>query len=375
MDFDYELEDILNSVKEKNSREKSEKPSISEPIAPPKADLKTQMETPDISAFEAEERVVKSAGKDIEKPGKKEKVRLSFSPPEPILKAFERLKAFGLKKVGIILCAVLVIVLGIVGAVKIAEHSKTGYIKKFEKQYHVDFPDGILKEFCDLYGEDQSFSGTLTIKDTDTNELKVFTKSNSNSALLEKGSDVKEAQKIRAISVDKSLADIESVYKDAKGFMNASQEVTFKTLFEEEKYRVVAAYYTNTKPEDDGGYVFPYNTYGNLTKGSFYQFTDRIKRKSLYDTGYRLLNENHILSISTQSDFMPDFRFVIVCVKCDDGFEKAETATVNNKIYYPQVWYDKNKQKNPYYLAGKWYPEIFVSDSGATKKLSAKDFQ
>ncbi len=375
MDFDFEIEDILNSVKENKPDNKSEKPSPSTPIAPPKADLKTQMETPDISAFEAEERVGKSAGKAIEEPEKKEKVRLSFSPPEPILKVFDKLKAFGLKKVGIILCAVLVLILAVVGAVKIAEHSKTGYIKKYEKQYHVDFPDGILKEFCDLYGEDQSFSGTLTIKDTDTNEIKVYSKANGGSALLEKGSDVKEKQKIRAIAIDKSLADIESVYSTAKGFMNASQEVTFKTLFEEEKYRVVAAYYTNTRPEDDAGYVFPYNTYGNLTKGSFYQFTDRIKTKSLYDTGYKLLNENHILSISTQSDFMPDFRFVIVCVKCEDDFEKAETATVNNKVYYPQVWYDKNKKKNPYYLAGKWYPEIFVSDSGATKKLTMEDFQ
>ncbi len=370
MDNDFDFEDILKSVKDRESEPRGEKSASQRPIAPPKADLETQMKTPDISVFEAEERIQYEPEEKEEK-----KVKLSFAPPEPIMNAFEKVKQFGLKKAGIILCVVLVLILGIVGAVKIANYSKTAYIKKYEKQYNITLPAGILKEFCDLYGENQKFSGMLTIEDTKTDSVKVYSEKKSGCALLEKGSDVKEEQKIRAIAIDKSIGDIESVYSSAKGFLNSSQKVVFKTLFAEEEYRVVAAYYTNTKPEDDDGYVFPYNTYGNLTKGSFYQFTDRIKRKSLYDTGYKLLNENHILSISVPSDFMPDFRFVIVCVKADDGFEKAENATVNSKIYYPQVWYDKNKQKNPYYLAGKWYPEIFVNDSGATKKLTAKDFQ
>ena len=278
-----------------------------------------------------------------------------------------------LKKIGIIACAIIAAIALVFAGIGIVNYAKTAYIRSYEKKYNVDFPDGILKEFCDEYGKDQSFSGTLSIEDTSTN-VKVFAKQKDGAALLDNGSDVKQDQHIRAISIDKSLGDIESVYATPEGFLKSSQKVTFKTLFGEEEYRVVAAYYTNTKPEDDAGYVFPYNTYGNLTEKSFYHFQDRIKTRRQYDTKYILLQENYILSISAPSDFMPNFRFVIVCIKTEDKFEKSKTAEPNKRVHYPQIWYDKNKQQNPFYLAGKWYPEIVLPD-GKTKQLTIEDFQ
>ena len=379
MSFDYdELEEILKSINEKKANEEEPKTENKPLPEPPKAHIEERKEDGvDISSFDVKKPIQRETEPEQETPEETESkgVKLSFTPPEFVLNIFEKAKAFGFKKIGIILCVIVVIIVGIIAADKISDYAKTAYIKDYEKQYGIDFPDGILKEMCDEYGKDQSFAGTVTIKDANVDNVKVYSTSQSACALLEKGSDVKKSQHIRAISLDNCSADLESVYSNADDFVYSSQKVEFATLFEKEEYQVVAAYYTNTKPEDDNGYVFPYNAYGNLTKSSFYQYKDRIKTRQLYNTGYKLLEQNYILSVSVPSDFMPDFRFVLVCVKAEDNFNKIESAEPNEKIYYPQVWYDKNKQKNPYYLTGKWYPEIIIDSSGKTKQLTAEDFQ
>ncbi len=386
MSYDFELEDILNSVN-KRKNDTPEQPSASE-VEPPKASLNdilsekrergAEINEALLPSEQAIDEITAPESKPSEtEPAEKEKkgVKLSLAPPKFILGAADKAKAIGFKKIGIIICAVLVVILGIFGGIKIADYAKTAYIKEYEDKYKIDFPDGILKEFCDEYGKDQSIVGSLDISDTKTEKLKVYSKYRKSNALLEKGGDIYSGQHIRAIALDDGTADIESVYSTPEGYLSASQEVTFNTIFGTEKYQVVAAYYTNTKPEDDRDYVFPYNTYGTLTKKSFYQFQDRIRNRSLYDTGFKLLEQHYILSISAPSDFMKDFRFVIVCVKTDEDFSKIKKAEANTRIYYPQVWFDKNNQQNPFYLTGKWYPEIIVDSNGKTKQLTAKDFE
>lgn len=350
----------LNGKDETASEPEAEAPDASEPeLAPPKRYDSEPANPVDVPKAKKEfkmpdfKKAFSSVISKLPKPTDEEKIIL--------------------KRVGIIACAIVAAIALVFGGIKVVNYAKTAYIRSYEKKYQVDFPDGIRKEFCDEFGKDQSFSGNLVIEDTST-DVKVFAKAKDGAALLDKGSDVKQDQHIRAIALDKSLGDLESVYKTPEGFLKASQKVTFRTLFDDEEYRVVAAYYTNTKPEDDAGYVFPYNTYGNLTEKSFYHFQDRIKSRRQYDTKYILLQENYILSISVPSDFMPNFRFVIVCVKTEDKFEKSKTAEPNKRVHYPQVWYDKNKQQNPFYLAGKWYPEIVLPD-GKTKKLTYEDFK
>ena len=370
MSFDYELEDILNSVKKNGDGDGNEKMSngdeikTQEPLEPPKK----RKESPDEEKSEPvkEEKTEKAV---------KNKINVSFEPPKLLKDFFKKLGDFGWKKIGIIACAVLVVIVGVFAAVKISDYAKTAYIRKYEKIYKIDFPDGIAEKFCDEYGKNQSVVGRITSDDAKLDGVMVYSKYRKGKALLEKGSDIYHAQHIRAISLDENVGDIESAYKTPAAFLSSSQKIKFETLFGDEEYRVVAAYYTNTNPKDDDGYVFPYNTYGTLTKKSFYHYQDRIKSRRLYDTGFKLLEQNYILSISAPSDFMKDFRFVIVCVKTEDKFEKANKAEPNKRIHYPQVWYDKNKQKNPFYLAGDWYPEIVVDSNSTTKQLTRKDFE
>ena len=261
------------------------------------------------------------------------------------------------------------------GGVKLYQYSKIAYLKPFEEKYHIEYPVGIGKEFCDAYGKNPSLAGEIVISDTDTKEY-VYSEPSQGEALFEKGSSVYEDQHCRAIALSKEQADLEKVYATSEAFLASTQTVTFKTLFNESNYRVVAAFYTNTKPEDDNGYVFPYNCYGNMTSDSFYQYQDRINTRRLYNPGYDIAETDDLLTVSVDSDIMENFRFVIVCVKVKGSVTKVSSTQPNEKIHYPQVWCDAHNMHNSYFLAGKWYPEIYTNEEQTeTQKLTLADFQ
>lgn len=371
MDLDIELEDILYTVKNEK-KNPDEPPTESEPLAPPRSSVKNAEPSPEPGEKPAETPKAEEAEPAEElvwiepkKDGKDKKPKKSF---KDISK-----KLFS-KKVAIVLIAIIGAAALCFGGVKVYQFAKVAYLKPYEKQYGIEYPIGIAKEFCDDYGKDQSLSGRLTIPDTQSESL-VYSTEKDGVPLLEKGSSVSEEQQFRSIALSSDFSDLESVYSTPDGFLKASQEVTFKTLFEEDRYRVIAAFYTNTDPADDKGYVFPYYCYGNMTEKSFKQYIDKIQSRRLYDTGYELTPEDSILTLSVDSDTVENFRFVIVCVKAEGFFKKSETAEPNERIHYPQKWYDLNSQENPYYLAGKWFPEIYTDAERTQKqKLTAEDF-
>ena len=72
------------------------------------------------------------------------------------------------------------------------------------------------------------------------------------------------------------------------------------------------------------------------------------------------------------SSVYPDFKFVAVGVL--NG--KAQVnAKANDQIQYPQAWYDKNNQSNPYRFSIGWYPTVYSDSSEKeTAVLSARDY-
>lgn len=278
-----------------------------------------------------------------------------------------------------LLFAVLIIAVltgTVFGGIRLYEYSKVAYLKPYQEKYGIEYPEGILEEFCDIYGENRHVRGQLMIEDTNT-EKYVSNQIMADCAYLKYECDISRNEQFRTIDISKAFADLESVYSTPDGFLASTQKITFNTLFEKADYRVVAAFYTNTNADDDSGYVFPYNAFGNMTKDSYAKFKDRIKSRRLYDTGYLPEYEDNVLTVSVDSDFMNNFKFVLVCVKnTDKKFTKSEIAETNKKVHYPQVWYNKNKQNNPYKYASHWYPEIYTDDElTQTKQLTAEDFK
>ncbi|MBE6742250.1 MAG: hypothetical protein E7570_08135 [Ruminococcaceae bacterium] len=283
------------------------------------------------------------------------KLKEFFKNPKASVKEFlkDNSKRQRLKIVGIF---VLIIALIAVSG-PVYRFTKTAYLIPYTRKYNIEFPEGILKDMCDAYGKDQNVCGALTVEDLDYS-ANVSNIIENDCAFLENGGDVYKDQHFRALRCNFAEADIESLYSTSKGFLKASQKINFTTLFEEEVYKVVAAFYINNNPEDDGGYIFPYNFCGNMSKKDFEMYEDILSHRALYDTGYEYSYDDYFLTISVTSDFMEDFRFVIVCVKTDEKhFEKSEKASDNKKIFYPQVWFDENKQENPYRFTSKWIPK------------------
>ncbi|MBR7060452.1 MAG: hypothetical protein IKI34_01800 [Eubacterium sp.] len=276
---------------------------------------------------------------------------------ELLLKIKEFLKKYATKRVLSVLGIIILAVAIVFGGIGIYNYGKTAYLKPYQEKYKVEYPEGILEEMCDAYGKDTSTKGSIEIPDAGA-KINVSSIIQNNSAFLENGAYIEKKQHFTAIRLADRKADIESLYSTADLFLKASQEIKLTTLFEKESFRVVAAYYINTNPEDDRGYVFPYNFCGNMKEKDFEFFEDAINHKTLYKTDYEFSYDDYFLSVSAPSDFMKDFRFVILCVKNGkSGFEKSETAKPNDKIFFPQVWYDANNEDNPYKFTGKWQPK------------------
>ena len=374
MDYNNELEEILKSIQKRNAENEETRPeeaeTVLEPPQPPVPPVPSVQEQETLVWFEPEEETPQS-------PKEKRRIQFSFQAIKNNFKTrfVPKLKA-GLnklftKQIAIIALVVVLVAGAVFGGVKAYRYSKVAYLKPYEQQYHIAYPTGILEEFCDAYGKDQSVAGAITISDTDTKML-VSSGSNHGYALLCKGSDVFHDQHFRAIALNRESADLESVYATPSSFLHSTQRVSFDTLFEKADYKVIAAYYTNADPEDDGGYLFPYNAYGNMTVKSFQEYRTRLTTRSLYSTGYTLQYGDDCLSLSVDSDFMENFKFVVVCVKTEH-FEPSDQAEPNTNIHYPRVWYDKNKEHNSFRFAGKWYPEIYVGEN-QTKQLTIDDF-
>ena len=254
----------------------------------------------------------------------------------------------------VIICVAVLAVIGIVFGV--IQYTSTAYLKPYKEKYGIDFPKGIAEDFCDAYGENQRVVGKLEIPDSNA-ELFVSSEKDSLSPHFENGSRANETPQFRSITIYSKNADIESAYSTAEKYNNAKQEVTFTDIYGNSvKYQVVCAYYVNTNPNDDNGYAFPYNLCGTLTEDSFDDFEDRVLTRSLFDAVSNLSYTSQYLTISADSDFMEQFRFVILCERVDGKIAPITDAVPNEKVHYPQIWYDENNEHNPYWLSSKWQP-------------------
>lgn len=288
-----------------------------------------------------------------------------------LLKAFPQI--FVKKQIGIVAISLVVAACGAIAGVKIYNYTQVAYLKPYIQKYNITYPKGILEQFCDQYGKDQSTVGSIDF-DNQNDSFYITNKKTANCGFAPKGTDVYKDQQFRAIDVT-GMYDIENEYSTKEGFLNASQKISFSTLFEKNEYQVIGAYYTNKAPEDDNGYVFPYNIYGNITEKSFNHYADSIMHRSLYNTNYEMTYDKNYISLYAESDYMSRFVFVIVCVQVDKSFNKITNAEPKEKIHYPQICYDVQGAKNPYIFSGHWYPEIITdTETQKTKKLSADNF-
>ncbi|MGN1421473.1 MAG: hypothetical protein ACI4XC_08175 [Eubacterium sp.] len=312
----------------------------------------------------AEENIQKPVKKRIHKP-KKERKKLNIN--------------INYKKVikiaVIILAAAAVIIAAVFGIRYGVNQSKSAYLKPYEKKYPgVEFPVGIMEKYCDIYGENPTAVGYINISEAHLNSP-VLSREEDSLPYAEKNNSKSNQFNYVVYLHDNSL---EKYYSSAQAYNDtASGFISYSDLYNEYRFKVVGAFYTNTQPEDDNGYIFPYNVTEELTAKSYSDFFDRLSSRFIYDTGITLTRQDKLLTVSCPTDYREGFRFVVVGVLRNESNNKP-TATEKPKIHYPQVIYDENNQENPYALAYQWYPEIVeqISDGKTqTKKQSIKDYK
>ena len=115
------------------------------------------------------------------------------------------------------------------------------------------------------------------------------------------------------------------------------------------KYAVVGAFYTNSKPTDDNGYVFPYNI-TNMSDEDFEEFINELKQRFLYSSD--IDSDDKLLMLSTCAYEFWDERFVVVAKQIDEKSDICYTS--NPSPRYPQKWYDRKGKTNPYANAAQW---------------------
>lgn len=269
------------------------------------------------------------------------------------------IKAFARKNKIALICVGAVALIGILAI--IINIASTAYLKPYEKKYGITYPKGIAEEFCDAYGQNKNVSAKITFGDGQLGEVFILNSDYQSGDHFDEGSAIDDDAQIKSISIDSSSSDIEGLYSKSKNYINSTQAVYLTDIYGKSKaYQIIAAYYTNTNPSDDNGYAFPYNACGTLTEDSFNSYEDRVMSRALYHTGYDMSYTDRYLSISADSDFMQDFRFVILCVEVDKIVTPYKEVTENEKVHYPQIWYDENNEHNPYWLAGQWRPVIYT---------------
>lgn len=269
------------------------------------------------------------------------------------------IKAFAKKNKIALICVGTVALIGILAI--IINITSTAYLKPYEKKYGITYPKGIAEEFCDAYGQNKNVSAKITFGDGQLGEVFILNSDYQSGDHFDEGSAIYDDAQIKSISIESSSADIEGLYSKSKNYISSTQAVYLTDICGKSKtYQIIAAYYTNTNPSDDNGYAFPYNACGTLTEDSFNSYEDRVMSRALYHTGYDMSYTDRYLSISADSDFMQDFRFVILCVEVNKIVTPYKEVAENEKVHYPQIWYDENNEHNPYWLAGQWRPVIYT---------------
>ena len=279
-------------------------------------------------------------------------------------------KAVFNKKVLIALAAIIALIGILFGIVYAVEQSKGAYLKPYEKKYpNAEFQVGMLEKYCDILGENPDTAGYLEIPDI---ELKTTVSSDSKkSPYAEKCTEGAEQFNYVVYLNDNSL---ENLYSSANAYNNSTGYINYSNLFEDYTFKVAGAFYTNTKAEDDGGYIFPYNVTEKMTVKSANDYASKLTSRFLYDTGINVTRQDTVLTISCPTDYRKNFRFVVVAVLRDDAETKVK-ANEKDSINYPKVIFDELKKDNPYKFATKWYPEIIITDSEGNEKTVQKSIE
>ena len=125
-------------------------------------------------------------------------------------------------------------------------------------------------------------------------------------------------------------------------FYKSAPIINFDTIYEPGKWKVISMFKTNTLEEQ--GERFDYLKLSFANTDDFLEFVYQIRVRSLLDIPVDIKDDDKLLTLSTCSYEMDDFRTVVVARKIRDGESEdidLQKAKLSENPLMPEGWYKK----------------------------------
>lgn len=245
--------------------------------------------------------------------------------------------------------------------------------ENIREQYpDVDFPEGMMLKFADLYAVNQDAAGALRIPEMDFFSPLLLNRSSPNYYLwknlygqysrygnpyidyrcsIEKGNLSKNTIIYGHNTHDKLGFNKLTEYMKLEGYKKAPV-ITMETLYEKTQWKIFAVMLTNSTTAADRGHLFTYLITDFSSSSQFMGVIDGIKERSMIKTGVDVKSDDKILTLYTcYQDIFDGGRLVVFARLLREG-ESAQVdvskASFNHNARYPQAYYDQLGLTNPY---------------------------
>lgn len=236
------------------------------------------------------------------------------------------------------------------------------------KHPDIAFPEGMNPAFSDLYAINPEFAGWVSIPELNINYAVVQAEDNNKYLrrdiygkytsygvpFFDFNCNLKNLSRNTIIyghnmrHDDKIFGTLEQ-YRDPETFKRAPL-IGMSTLYGDYTFKIYAVFISNSKTKDDNGRIFNY-IFVNAGTERFNKYLDEVNKRRLYDTGVDINENDKILTLSTCCYDFNDARLVVVGRLLREGESPAIDASLvkeNPNPKFPQVYYDVNREENPY---------------------------
>lgn len=240
----------------------------------------------------------------------------------------------------------------------------------------VDYPDGMLAKYAQLYAANDDLAGWISIPGFEINLP--IAQGTDNSYYLKKDIYGKYTR-YGVPFFDYRNEDLVNLHRNTVvyghnmrhddlifGMLENYREIEYgfavapviecNTIYGDHTWFVYAVFLTNAEEEDDNGYVLPYN-FIDISDAKFDAYIEEIDKRKFYTTGIDINSSDKILTLSTCAYDFDDARLVVVARERREGESvnvDVSKAYYNQNPKYPQAWYDVNKKTNPYAEDSRW---------------------
>ncbi len=230
----------------------------------------------------------------------------------------------------------------------------------------VSFPQGMKSQFSYFYSSNNDMAGWIKISNTnldaqvvqgDNNEYyknKDFYGNDNKSGCpyIDYKNETYELDDNTIIygqnSNNNLMFSVLEQYKTIEGYKN-SPIIEFSTLYKSYTFKVFAVFIATDSPVSDNG--FSYTVTDFMSDNKFGEFINEVKVRSLINTDVSVQTDDKILTLVTPTREFDNARLVVMgrMVRENESPNvNVDGATINTSPKYPQVWYDKKGESNPF---------------------------